>query len=300
MTPEQVLDHTPIRLSQAQRKSYFEKGFLTVEGLISRDWLDRLRAATDALVAESRAVPQSNDRYDFAPEHAPDDPRPRRIRAAVDQHPDYWAFASAPEMTDIVADLVGPDVKFHSSKLNFKWPGGDEEVKWHQDIPAWPHSNYSPVTVGVYLEDVDTAEGPLTAIPGSHEGELFDHFGETDKWTGFLADRDLAHVALETAEEMKGPAGSLIMINCRTIHSSQRNRSDKVRPLLLNVYSSADAFTFGRPPTPTRHTGEIVRGRPAQWSHNDPRPCRIPPDWEKEGYVSIYAAQKQENLKKAG
>ena len=49
-----------------------------------------------------------------------------------------------------------------------------------------------------------------------------------------------------------------------------------------------------------RLLGEIVRGRAAKWSHNDPRPCRIPPDWEQEGYVSIYAAQKQENLKQTG
>ena len=47
------------------------------------------------------------------------------------------------------------------------------------------------------------------------------------------------------------------------------------------------------------HTGEIVRGRPARWSHNDPRPCRIPPDWSKQGYVSIYAAQKHETVARA-
>jgi hypothetical protein len=64
--------------------------------------------------------------------------------------------------------------------------------------------------------------------------------------------------------------------------------------MLLNVYSSADAFMLCAPPTPSVHTGEIVRGKAARWSHNDPRPCRIPPDWSKQGYVSIYAAQKQE------
>lgn len=296
MTPEQVLDLPPLRLSQSQRQSYFAKGFLTAEGLVPAPWLRRLRAATADLVAESRGADGADARFDLAPEHHPEDPRPRRIRAAVDQHPDYWAFAGAPEITDIVADLVGPDVKFHSSKLNFKWPGGDEEVKWHQDIPAWPHTNYSPVTVGVYLEDVDGAEGPLAAIPGSHDGELFDHFCDNGNWAGHVAERDLARVALDTAEEMAGPAGTLIFINCRTIHGSQRNRSNRVRPLLLNVYSAADAFAFGAPPTPTSHTGEIVRGEPSHWSHNDPRPCRIPPDWAMQGYVSIYAAQKQEGL----
>lgn len=295
MTPEEILAQPPLTLSQRQRELYFENGYLAAQGLVPREMLDMLRKATQDLVDESAGLTASNDRFDLSPQHCADAPQPRRIRAAVDQHPAYWRFASSPLMTDIAADLVGPDVKFHSSKLNFKWPSGGEEVKWHQDIPAWPHSNFSPVTIGIYLEDVAMADGPLAAIPGSHDRDLFDHFGESGAWTGFIADQDLASVALDTADEMNGPGGTLAIVNCRTIHGSQRNTGNHTRPLLLNVYSSADAFPLCAPPTPTTHTGEIVRGNPARWSHNDPRPCRIPPDWSRDGYVSIFAAQNQEN-----
>lgn len=299
MTPEDILNHAPNVLSQEQRQFYFDRGYLKVEGIIPRDMLDALRAATDEMLEESRSVAQSNDRFDLGPTHSAAQPRPRRIRAAVDQHPAYWAFASSPLMGDVVADVVGPDVKFHSSKLNFKWPGGAEEVKWHQDIPAWPHSNFSPVTVGIYLEDVTADEGPLSMIPGSHDGELFDHQDPSGKWMGYISEADVGRVAVDTADELDGPAGSVILLNCRTIHGSRPARARKARPMLLNVYSSADAFMLCSPPTPTSHTGEIIRGKPARWSHNDPRPCRIPPDWSKQGYVSIYAAQKQEHTARA-
>ncbi len=295
MTPDEILAHPPLTLSQRQREFYFENGYLAVHDVIPQGVLETLRKATRNLVDESAGLSASNDRFDLAPHHCAEAPRPRRIRAAVDQHPAYWKFASSPCMTDIAADLVGPNVKFHSAKLNFKWPDTGDEVKWHQDIPAWPHSNFSPVTIGIYLEDVATADGPLAAIPGSHDLDLFDHFGENGAWTGYIADRDLSAVALDTADEMKGPAGTLAIVNCRTIHGSQPNTGKHARPLLLNVYSSADAFALCAPPTPTAHTGEIVRGEPAQWSHNDPRPCRIPPDWSRDGYVSIFAAQNQEN-----
>lgn len=297
MTPEAILEHPPLALTQAQRQFYFENGFVAVEGLAPQGWVDKMRAATAALLEESRRVTESNARFDLAPAHTAAEPRPRRIRAAVDQHPTYWDFTVSPFLTDAAADLVGPDVKFHSSKLNFKWPGGAEEIRWHQDIPAWPHSNYSPVTIGVYLEDVTSAHGPLAAIPGSHEGPLFDHFDGDGNWAGYIAPEDLKRVALQDTVEMTGPAGTLCAVNCRVIHGSRLNTSDGVRPLFLNVYSSADAFAYGAPPTPTTHTGDIVRGAPARWSHNDPRPCRIPPNWAKEGYVSIYAAQKQERIK---
>jgi hypothetical protein len=95
------------------------------------------------------------------------------LKALVDRDPVYWEFASESLLGDIAADLVGPDVKFHSSKLNYKWPGHGEIVKWHQDIPAWPHTNYSLVTLGVYLEDVTEIKGPLISIPKSHDGPLF-------------------------------------------------------------------------------------------------------------------------------
>jgi ectoine hydroxylase-related dioxygenase (phytanoyl-CoA dioxygenase family) len=299
MTPEDILSHPANVLSQTQREFYFAHGYLKAEGVVPPEMLAALRRATAELLEESRGVRASNARYDLGPDHSAAAPRPRRIRAAVDQHPAYWAFAASRLIADVVADVVGPDVKFHSSKVNFKWPGGAEEVKWHQDIPAWPHTNYSPVTIGIYLEDVSAAEGPLATIPGSHEGELFDHQDTAGNWTGYISAEDLKRVPLETADEMDGPAGTLVLLNCRTVHGSRPAMADRPRPMMLNVYSSADAFMLGAPPTPTSHTGEIIRGEPARWSHNDPRPCRIPPDWSKVGYVSIYAAQKREQAAQA-
>jgi ectoine hydroxylase len=56
-------------------------------------------------------------------------------------------------------------------------------------------------------------------------------------------------------------------------------------------YSAADAFAWMPAPTPTSHTGEIVRGEPARFVHLDPTPCPVPPDWSRDGYGSIFTAQ---------
>ena len=90
---------------------------------------------------------------------------------------------------------------------------------------------------------------------------------------------------------MTGPAGTVIAINCRTLHASRANVTDRVRPVALFVYSSADAFTWMPTPSPTSHTGDIVRGEPATVAHLDPTPCPVPPDWAKTGYGSIFTAQ---------
>lgn len=292
MTPEAILAHAPRVLTQAQREAYFATGFLVAEQVIPRHWLDRLNALSQEFLEESRRHEKSNDAFDLGPKHSEDHPHVRRLRALVDRHPDFWRFASDSALTDIAADLVGPDVKFHSSKLNYKWPGAGEVVKWHQDIPAWPHTNYSPVTLGVYLDDTPAEKGPLTCIPGSQNGPIFVHRDAAGAWTGAVGDADMATADMARAEDLTGRAGAVVAINCRTLHASRANFSDAVRPCALFVFSSADAFTWMPAPTPTRYTGEIVRGEPARVAHLDPTPCPVPPDWSRQGYGSIFTVQK--------
>jgi ectoine hydroxylase len=294
MTPEAILAHQPRVLTQEQREQFYEKGFLAAPGLIPGEWLELLRARSREFIEKSRGVSQSNEEFDIAPEHRPDDPHVRRLRALVDRHPDFWRVCSESPLADIAADLVGPDVKFHSSKLNYKYPGAGEIVDWHQDIPAWPHTNYSPVTLGIYLDDVPVEQGPLTCVAGSHRGPIFVHRDDKGAWTGAIAKPDHVRIDMDAAEDLTGPAGTVIAINCRTVHGSRANATNRVRAVALFVYSSADAFSWMPTPTPTRYTGEIVRGQPATVAHLDPTPCPVPPDWSKQSYGSIFTAQNAE------
>ncbi|NLD55307.1 MAG: phytanoyl-CoA dioxygenase family protein [Burkholderiaceae bacterium] len=294
MTPEQILAIEPRVLSQAQREFYFTEGYLLLPGVIDPDWIGRLRDATDRLVERSRGVSRSDDVFDLEPGHSSDAPRLRRVSKPVEQDPVYWAYVTESIMPDIVADLVGPDVKFHHSKLNFKWLRGGEEVKWHYDISFWPHTNYSPLTVGTYLYDCGMDQGPLAVLPRSHEIEpMLSQYGDDGQWTGCLGERDLARLDLSKAVYLTGPAGSLTLHNCRTLHSSPRNMSDQGRPLLLNTLSSADAIPYTSNPIKSRFDQAIVRGKPARFAHHDPRPCLLPPDWSG-GYSSIFALQQGE------
>ena len=292
MTPEQVLQAAPLVLSQRQREQYFENGFLTVPGYTGAGWLDRLRAVAAAKIEESRALTASNDQFDLAPDHTAEKPNIRRLRRAVDWHPDLWAFAMDPAMVDLCADLLGPDVRFHSSKLNFKWSDGGDAVRWHQDIQAWPHTNCAVLTFGVYLEDTGPEQGPLTAIPGTHRGTIFDQFDNDGNWTGAVTDRDVATLPTAAAQEMCGPAGTVVLVHCRVVHGSAVNYSARMRPLLLYVYSAADALAISPAPAPTRYTGALVRGQEPTHVHMEPYPARLPPRWDQVGYRSIFAAQK--------
>jgi len=292
VTPEAILAHAPRVLTPGQREAYFSSGFVAAPDLIPGEWLRRLADLSAEFLEASKALSASNEAYDLGPLHRADRPHVRRLRALVDRHPDFWRFASESVLADIAADLVGPDVKFHSSKLNNKWPGTAEIVKWHQDIPAWPHTNYSLVTLGVYLDDVPAEQGPLTCIPDTQHGPIFVHRDAAGAWTGSIRDEDMASLDQKPAQDLTGPAGTVIAIHCRTVHASRANATDRVRPVALFVYSAADAFAWMPAPTPTSHTGEIVRGAAARMAHLDPTPCPVPPDWSRQGYGSIFTAQR--------
>ncbi|MFZ9015335.1 MAG: phytanoyl-CoA dioxygenase family protein, partial [Alphaproteobacteria bacterium] len=254
MTPEDIINHPPIILSQEERKRYFSEGYTSSPAITPPELLKKIQQMSADFLEKSRELEASNEFFDLGPNHSSQTPHVRRLRRPVDAHPFFWELATSEFLTGIAADLVGPDVKFHSAKLNYKWPGGGEIVKWHQDIPAWPHTNYSPVTIGIYLDDVTTKTGPLACVPGSHNGKIFSHYDLNENWTGSIRPDEENEAGVADAVNLTGPAGTVIAINCRTVHGSSSNLTDETRPLLLFVYSSADAFPWTAAPTPTSKT----------------------------------------------
>ncbi|MEM6939797.1 MAG: phytanoyl-CoA dioxygenase family protein [Pseudomonadota bacterium] len=292
MTPEEILAQPPRVLTPAQREKYFADGYVGIEEIVPKETLRLLQQVTDEFQNKSRAVHTSDDTFDIGPDHSADTPVLRRLKSPDIQHEAYWNF-SIGLMADVAADLVGPDVVFHHSKLNFKWFDASDAVKWHQDIQFFPHTNYNVLTIGCYLADTDMTNGPLAALKGSHNDDLFNQYDDNGNWTGMLSDADAATIDASRIEYMTGRAGSITVHNARTLHYSPASKSPIPRPLLLNCYTAADAKPYTAHPQPTRNTYKVVRGAPVTWAQHDPRPCQLPPDWSG-GYTSIYAAQAGE------
>ena len=292
MKPYEVLNYPSRVLSQSQREKYFEDGYVGVEEIVPPQQLKKLIEITRDFEEQSRKVSVSDEVFDLAPEHSADKPVLRRLKTPDDKHPLYWDFAMG-LMADVASDLLGPNVVFHHSKLNFKWYSSSDTVKWHQDIQFFPHTNYNVLTIGCYLADTDMNNGPLAALKGSHNGILYDQYNKNGQWTGMLSDQDAANIDKSKIEYLTGKAGSITIHNARTLHFSPASKSPVARPLLLNCYTSADAKPYTANPAITQNTYKIVRGKAVKWAEHDPRPCQIPPDWSG-GYTSIYAAQSGE------
>ena len=295
MQSDEVLARPARILAQADREAYFRDGYIGVAGLIGGEWLARLQARSDFYVDASRTADAADKRFDREPSHSAEAPRLRRLNSPTDLDDVFWEFASTGPFVDIAEDLLGPDIKFHHSKLNYKWSGGGEEVKWHQDIQFWPHTNYDVITIGVYLDDVTEEMAPMGVVPGSHAGPLYDLYDDGGNWTGNIRDADLGSVNAATAGYISGPAGRITVHNCRSVHGSPPNFSDRPRPLLLCAYSAGDAHPITDLVRRSAHGDEVVRGERSRWARFDPRPVLMPPDWGRIGQKSIFQHQQRED-----
>jgi hypothetical protein len=293
MTPEDIRA-TPCRtLSEEQRERYLADGAICIERALDAGWLARTRAAIDRLVERSRAVTKSDKVFDLEPGHRPDAPRLRRVSSPCDEDEVFWQLLTEGPVGDIAADLLGGDVKFYQSKLNFKWAKGGAEVKWHQDQPFFPHTNHAVATFGIYLNDCGPEQGPLMVLPGSQNGPIHDHYDAAGEWRGELREEDARALDTSNMVELTAPAGSMTVHNYITVHSSRPNQSDLGRPLLLFVLSAADAAPYTAQPLKSRYEQRIIRGKAASHVHHEPGRYRVPPDWSG-GYTSIFAIQQRE------
>ncbi len=261
-------------LTPAQIDTYREKGYLVIEDVVSASTLARLKALTEEFVDKAAGVPGHTDVYDVADGHTPEAPLVRRIKLPHKAHAEFRAFASDPVLTDIMADLLGHDVRLHGGKINLKPGTAADAVEWHQDWAFYPHTNDDLLAVGVMLDDMDLENGPILMLPGTHRGPVYDHHAE-GKFSGAI-DLDSCDLDFSKAETVTGRAGSISVHHVRLVHGSSANLSGKPRRLLLWEYAAADAWPLMGAGDLDEFDERMVRGDPTLAPRLTDVPVRIP------------------------
>jgi len=227
-------------LTAEQIAFYQANGYLVLEGLIPADRIAAVRGEVERLVEGARGRTESDDLYDLEDSHRPDRPRVRRIKHPNTVSPVFDALMRDDLILEPVRDLLGPALRLHTSKLNLKSAEYGAPVEWHQDWAFYPHTNDDILAVGVMLDDVDTTNGPLMIVPGSHKGPVFDHHSG-GVFCGAI-DPATEGLGLEGAVALTGPAGSISLHHVRVLHGSDLNTSGRDRRLLLYEITAADAW----------------------------------------------------------
>jgi phytanoyl-CoA hydroxylase len=276
-------------ISQADVAFYREQGYLVVQNVLKREEVEELRRVTDEFVEKAREVRVHDDIYDLEDSHSAREPRVRRIKTPHQWHPAYKRMVDHPNILAVLKALWGPGVRFDVSKLNLKAAGYGAPVEWHQDWAFYPHTNDDLAAVGIMMDDVDEANGPLMVIPGSHKGPIFDHHAN-GYFCGAM-DPERGEVDFSEAVKLMGPAGSITVHHARTVHGSAMNTSGKPRRLLLHQYRAADAWPLLGVPDFGQYGGLLLCGEDTLDPRLEKVPVRLPlPPAPHQG--SIYENQR--------
>ncbi len=227
-------------LNPSQVASYHDNGFLVLERQIPTATLEAIREEIARFVVEARGMTESNDRIDLEDSHSPQSPRLRRIKLPHTTSTVMHDLMVSDTILAPIRDLIGPDLRLHTSKLNMKSAGYGAAIEWHQDFAFYPHTNDDVLAVGVMIDDMVGENGPLMVFPGTHRGPLHDHHADGV----FVGAMDLEDCGLDLADavELTGPAGSISIHHARIVHGSALNTSDRDRRLLFYEMMAADAF----------------------------------------------------------
>ncbi len=101
----------------------------------------------------------------------------RKVNVPSRHHPGFDSFVRHPKIVDIIADLMGPNIKLYYDQI-FAKPPYDRANRFHQDSVFWSFfaSNFQ-ITCQLLLDDATVENGCVRFIPGSHNFGLigWDH-----------------------------------------------------------------------------------------------------------------------------
>lgn len=243
--------HRAMRDAPPHVDAFNRQGYAVVRGVFSPAEIGELAAAFDRLHQEALARPRSYRHGNFLSRLGNDAALGRIVRLV--QWPSYAdpvldRFRRDPRMRDLVAPLIGGDVKQIINQMHWKPPGAAAaEFAYHQDIrfrrprSAYREPRTAYVQTGIAVDRHTRDNGAMMFHPESHRldelalgqgGAILDQA---------MADDDLRRVGLDPAkvEPLLLEPGDVALWNLFTVHGSGPNRSAGDRRLYINGYVTA-------------------------------------------------------------
>ena len=142
-------------------------------------------------------------------------------------------FTRSALLTDVCADLIGPDVRLYWDQAVYKKPGTESPFPWHQDNGYAFVEPQQYLTCWVALTDATEENGCPWVVPGLHRrGTLAHEYSDI----GFVCLRDP-----DDAVAVPARAGSIVVFSSLTPHSTGPNRTGDVRKAYIVQYAPSGA-----------------------------------------------------------
>ncbi len=262
--------------ADARRSAWEDQGFFAMRGLVP---LADVQAVEDEVIAQIRAHPPeghpgeaiyaAGPNYAIFPEKEPSPTAVNpedRIAKVFNCHAEGMTrrIAERPAITDIVSELLGPDLDCFQSQFIFKNPGVIGQP-WHQDSYYFRFNRQPQVGVWLALSRATLENGCLWVLPGSHrKATIFEHIPDRRP----AANRAYMEI-VDQDDSAREPAlmqpGDVLFFHSYLMHMSTDNVADERRAAM--VYHYASTGTHARTPEIAETLKHVNRWIPARRAH---------------------------------
>jgi hypothetical protein len=209
-------------MTDGERRTLDEQGFLILPGFMSAGLLDELRRCT----AELYDAEGENAGSEFRKE-----PGSRRLANLVAKGEVFERIVCMPEVLEYIGAVLGPEFKLSSLNARSANPHSSESQQpLHADMAAIADDRGYWVCNTVWMLDDFTVEnGALRVIPGSH------------RWRK-LPQNELPdpHARHEQEILVTGKAGTVVVVNAHMWHGGTANWTDAHRRAVHAFYCRID------------------------------------------------------------
>ena len=277
------------------------EGYALVRGFFGAADIERIAAETDRIyrlgIAHHATYRDRNLLFDVL-----NDPSAGR-RVMIQAHWTPWIspcleqLRRDPRYLEVLAPLLGRDIKQITHQLHWKPPGGKYTFyRYHQDArfrnaAAVRNLLYGTVNTGLAIDPQTEENGALRIIPRSHLSGYLGLSEDGTIMTGHTPDEDLRRVGLDpqAAVTCEMQPGDLLLWTLYTEHGSAPNLSRRDRRFMINSYvRAADsdrgewAFRDGVS-TPLGAEPEICK---YEQLRERPGPFYLEDDWTEEAQAA--------------
>jgi Phytanoyl-CoA dioxygenase (PhyH) len=209
------------RLTDEERATFDEQGFLPIPDALSADQVESLTKVADRIHERQLGEGQAADKAMFVPNFIPEDPQFLELLDYEKVLPKVWG-------------LLGWNIYLYHSHLIVTPPSGqkptDATFGWHQDSGRVNGDIRTPgrpmlsLKVAYFLSDVsEEGRGNFWVVPGGHKSDTLDR-------------PDDGHGQPEGAVPVLAKPGTAVLFDRRLWHAASPNWSDVTRKVLFYGY----------------------------------------------------------------
>ncbi len=130
-------------------------------------------------------------------------------------------------LTDRAADIIGPNIQLHHTKMFIKPPERGAPFPMHQDYSYFPHKNHTMVAATIHFDDAPIEKGCIRVVPGSFKNGPYNHIHEGGSHL------PTEQYSIDESTPCPAEAGDVLFFSYLTIHGSGLNTTNQPRTTLL-------------------------------------------------------------------